>query len=82
MSGTPSAETFRRLIAATGPIPVAQYMAESNARYYALRDPLGARGDFVTAPEISQMFGELIGLCLADLWRRAGAPVPPACRRG
>jgi SAM-dependent MidA family methyltransferase len=47
-------------------------MAEANAHYYATRDPLGAAGDFTTAPEISQMFGELIGLCLADVWARAG----------
>ena len=49
-------------------------MAEANAAYYAARDPLGAAGDFITAPEISQMFGELIGLWLADLWQRAGRP--------
>jgi NADH dehydrogenase [ubiquinone] 1 alpha subcomplex assembly factor 7 len=49
-------------------------MAEANGHYYATRDPFGAAGDFTTAPEISQMFGELIGLALADLWRRAGAP--------
>jgi NADH dehydrogenase [ubiquinone] 1 alpha subcomplex assembly factor 7 len=65
---------LRRLIAASGPIPVADYMALANAYYYATRDPLGAAGDFVTAPEISQMFGELIGLALADLWARAGRP--------
>jgi SAM-dependent MidA family methyltransferase len=47
-------------------------MAEANAYYYGSRDPLGAAGDFTTAPEISQMFGELVGLCLADLWSRAG----------
>ena len=68
------ADHFRRLIASTGPISLAQFMAESNAHYYAHRDPLGAAGDFVTAPEISQMFGELIGLWLADIWRRAGSP--------
>ncbi|QGN56403.1 class I SAM-dependent methyltransferase [Novosphingobium sp. Gsoil 351] len=51
-------------------------MAESNARYYSTRDPLGTAGDFVTAPEISQMFGELIGLWLADLWIRAGRDQP------
>lgn len=62
------------LIAAAGPISVAQFMAEANAHYYASRDPLGAAGDFVTAPEISQMFGELTGLWLADLWDRAGSP--------
>ncbi len=65
---------FARLIAATGPIPIAHYMAEANARYYASRDPFGAAGDFVTAPEISQMFGELTGLWLADIWQRAGSP--------
>jgi NADH dehydrogenase [ubiquinone] 1 alpha subcomplex assembly factor 7 len=55
-------------------ISVADYMAEANAHYYAARDPLGVQGDFITAPEISQMFGELIGVCLADLWLRAGKP--------
>ena len=49
-------------------------MALANAHYYATRDPLGAAGDFTTAPEISQMFGELIGLWCADLWQRAGRP--------
>jgi SAM-dependent MidA family methyltransferase len=62
------------LIAAEGPIPVERFMALANAHYYATRDPLGAAGDFITAPEISQMFGELIGLALADLWDRAGRP--------
>lgn len=65
--------TFRRLIRETGPISLAHYMAESNARYYTSRDPLGAEGDFITAPEVSQMFGELIGLWLADLWVRMGS---------
>lgn len=67
------AATFRRLIRKTGPISLAQYMAESNARYYTSRDPLGEEGDFITAPEVSQMFGELIGLWLADLWVRMGS---------
>ena len=49
-------------------------MAEANAHYYATRDPLGPEGDFTTAPEISQMFGELVGLWLADLWSRSGRP--------
>ncbi|MBB3034130.1 class I SAM-dependent methyltransferase [Alteriqipengyuania lutimaris] len=52
-------------------------MGESNAHYYATRDPLGSGGDFTTAPEISQMFGELVGLWLADIWSRAGAPPDP-----
>lgn len=67
-------ESFRRLIRSHGPMPVARYMGESNARYYAGRDPLGAAGDFTTAPEISQMFGEMVGLWLADIWVRAGRP--------
>lgn len=50
-------------------------MAAANRYYYATRDPLGAGGDFTTAPEISQMFGELIGLWLADLCTRAGKPL-------
>ena len=73
---SPLAAMFRRLIATTGPISVMQYMGEANARYYASRDPLGAAGDFVTAPEISQMFGELVGLWLADIWLRAGRQEP------
>ncbi|HEX8222584.1 MAG TPA: SAM-dependent methyltransferase [Allosphingosinicella sp.] len=68
------ADRLRRLIEAQGPIPVSDYMGLANAHYYATRDPLGAAGDFVTAPEISQMFGELVGLALADVWVRAGRP--------
>lgn len=70
------AAIFRRLIANTGPISLMHYMGEANARYYADRDPLGSAGDFVTAPEISQMFGELIGLWLADMWINAGREEP------
>lgn len=66
-------KSFRRLIKETGPISLAHYIAESNARYYASRDPLGDQGDFITAPEVTQMFGELIGLWFADLWVRMGA---------
>lgn len=69
-------DTFRRLIRNTGPISLTHYMGESNARYYSGKDPLGDNGDFVTAPEISQMFGELIGLWLADMWIRAGRDEP------
>jgi SAM-dependent MidA family methyltransferase len=75
MSQRPPLEArLKARIAADGPIPVADYMAEANAHYYATRDPFGAEGDFTTAPEISQMFGELIGIWLADLWQRAGEP--------
>ena len=68
------AERLARAITLGGPIPVSQFMAAANAHYYATRDPLGAAGDFTTSPEISQMFGELIGLWAADLWDRAGRP--------
>ena len=67
-------ERLARAITLGGPIPVAQFMAAANAHYYATRDPLGASGDFITAPEISQMFGELLGAWCADLWVRAGRP--------
>ncbi|WP_170466685.1 class I SAM-dependent methyltransferase [Ruegeria arenilitoris] len=65
-------------IALNGPLSVAEYMTECLMHpefgYYSTRDPLGAQGDFVTAPEISQMFGELIGLCLAQTWMDQGKP--------
>lgn len=65
-------------IAREGPLSLADYMAlclmDPTHGYYATRDPLGGAGDFVTAPEISQMFGELIGLCLAQTWMDQGAP--------
>lgn len=61
-----------------GPISVADYMSECllhpRLGYYVTRDPFGKKGDFVTAPEISQMFGELIGLCLAQSWMDQGQP--------
>ncbi len=64
------------LLRREGPLPLARVMAIAADHYYATKEPFGAAGDFVTAPEISQMFGELIGLWLADLWQRAGAPSP------
>jgi NADH dehydrogenase [ubiquinone] 1 alpha subcomplex assembly factor 7 len=67
-----------RRIDATGPITVADYMAECLLHptygYYATRDPFGASGDFTTAPEISQMFGEMLGLCIAQTWMDQGSP--------
>ncbi len=61
-----------------GPITVADYMAEcltgARTSYYRSGDPLGRGGDFVTAPEISQMFGELIGAWLAERWQALGSP--------
>ncbi|MDQ0509686.1 class I SAM-dependent methyltransferase [Ancylobacter amanitiformis] len=71
------AEIARR-IAQDGPITVADYMElclfHPRHGYYTTREPFGASGDFVTAPEISQMFGELIGLWAADSWMRLGSP--------
>lgn len=65
-------------IAATGPVTLADYIADCLLHpqhgYYATRDPFGRGGDFTTAPEISQMFGELLGLCLAQAWIDQGAP--------
>ncbi|MBO9478788.1 SAM-dependent methyltransferase [Shimia sp. R11_0] len=67
-------------IEAHGPMTVADFMTEAllhpTLGYYTTRDPLGAAGDFTTAPEISQMFGELIGLALAQTWLDQGAPAP------
>ncbi|WBU52517.1 class I SAM-dependent methyltransferase [Paracoccus sp. SCSIO 75233] len=64
----------------SGPISVARYMElcllHPDYGYYATRDPFGAAGDFTTAPEISQMFGELLGLCLAQGWLDQGRPAP------
>jgi len=71
---TPLERALHQRIKAEGPITVEAYMEACNAYYYATRDPLGAAGDFTTAPEISQMFGELVGAALADCWTRAGAP--------
>jgi NADH dehydrogenase [ubiquinone] 1 alpha subcomplex assembly factor 7 len=61
-------------IRAEGPITVEAYIEACNSYYYGTRDPLGATGDFTTSPEISQMFGEIVGAVLADCWKRAGAP--------
>lgn len=71
------AQLIRR-IKTTGPITLADYMAECllhpSMGYYTTRPPFGRGGDFITAPEISQMFGELIGLALAQTWLDQGAP--------
>lgn len=67
-------DRLARQITASGPISISEYMRVSNAEYYARADPLGVDGDFITAPEISQMFGELVGLWFADLWLRQNRP--------
>jgi NADH dehydrogenase [ubiquinone] 1 alpha subcomplex assembly factor 7 len=74
----PLEREIRRLIGAAGPMPVADYMrlclTHPQHGYYMKRDPFGSGGDFITAPEISQMFGELIGLWMAAVWQQMGAP--------
>lgn len=78
--GEPLAAAIARRIRREGPLSVAAFMAlalhDPERGYYARRMPIGAGGDFITAPEVSQIFGELIGLCLADWWQRAGRPAP------
>ncbi len=74
------ADKMIRRIRAGGPLTVAAYMAmaqhDPEGGYYARHGPIGAAGDFTTAPEISQVFGELIGLWCAELWERIGRPDP------
>jgi SAM-dependent MidA family methyltransferase len=69
---------IRALIETEGPIAVSRYMALALGHprygYYVTRDPFGTAGDFVTAPEVSQMFGELIGVWCAEVWRSMGEP--------
>ncbi|MGN6517395.1 MAG: class I SAM-dependent methyltransferase [Rhizomicrobium sp.] len=71
-------QRIARLIEAQGPVSVAQFMTlalhDPQAGYYATRDPFGAGGDFVTAPEISQMFGEMLGIWVVQCWHDAGRP--------
>lgn len=77
---TPLARLLAARIAAEGPIGLDRYMADCLLHpehgYYATRDPFGRAGDFITAPEISQMFGEMLGLCLAQVWLDQGRPAP------
>jgi NADH dehydrogenase [ubiquinone] 1 alpha subcomplex assembly factor 7 len=77
---TPLGRLLIDRIRAGGPITVADYMAECLLHpvhgYYTTREPFGAAGDFTTAPEISQMFGELFGLALAQAWLDQGRPAP------
>jgi NADH dehydrogenase [ubiquinone] 1 alpha subcomplex assembly factor 7 len=75
---TPLEPLLIRQIASSGPMTIAEYMTacllHPEHGYYTTRDPFGTAGDFTTAPEISQMFGELIGLCLAQSWLDQGSP--------
>ncbi len=77
---TPLDRLVRRMIAQSGPMPVSRFMAlalqHPGHGYYRRAAAIGRGGDFITAPEISQVFGELVGLWLAEAWERAGRPDP------
>lgn len=72
-NGAAARELIER-IDANGPVTVAEYMGVAAAHYYASRDPFGTGGDFTTAPEISQMFGEMVGAWFVDIWLQMGQP--------
>jgi NADH dehydrogenase [ubiquinone] 1 alpha subcomplex assembly factor 7 len=80
LKSTLLAVRLKERIARKGPISVADYMeaclADKDGGYYPSRQPIGADGDFITAPEVSQVFGELLGLWAAAMWQSMGAPKP------
>jgi len=75
---TPLADKIKSLIAANGPISVTDYfalcLADPEHGYYRTRNPFGRDGDFVTAPEVSQLFGEMLGVFMINTWQRHGEP--------
>lgn len=77
---TPLAEKIKAIILANGPISVTDYfslcLADPEHGYYKTREPFGQSGDFITAPEISQLFGEMLGIFLVQAWQRHGEPTP------
>ena len=77
---TPMERELREMIAVDGPVPVERYMSlclsHPEHGYYMARDPFGRGGDFTTAPEVSQVFGELIGIWCLSTWQVLGAPEP------
>jgi NADH dehydrogenase [ubiquinone] 1 alpha subcomplex assembly factor 7 len=79
---TPLGERIAALIRLDGPMSIADYMAlclgDPGHGYYMRREPFGRAGDFVTAPEVSQMFGELIGAWTVATWEAMGSPSPLA----
>lgn len=76
------AQLLHERITREGAITVAEYMELCNTHYYATRDPFGTGGDFTTAPEISQIFGEMIGIWIAQQWLEAGSPHALLCEAG
>jgi len=77
---SPLTRLIKDLIVAEGPISLTTFIALAMTHpehgYYTTRDPLGRGGDFTTAPEISQIFGELLGLWAAEVWRAMDRPSP------
>jgi len=77
---SPLAALLRDQIRTQGPLSLADYMGQCLMHpqhgYYTTRDPFGAAGDFTTAPEMTQVFGELIGLWAVEVWRNLGSPNP------
>jgi SAM-dependent MidA family methyltransferase len=74
MADTPLGAALKAAIARDGPMRLDRFMAACNAHYYATRDPFGRAGDFTTAPEIFQGFGECLGLWAAAVWDAMGQP--------
>jgi NADH dehydrogenase [ubiquinone] 1 alpha subcomplex assembly factor 7 len=78
LTDSPLFNEIKSLIQSSGPMPVWRYMdlclMHPRHGYYISRDPLGREGDFTTAPEVSQMFGELLGLWTASVWKQMGSP--------
>ncbi len=81
MTGTALGEKIKAIIRANGPMSVSDFfslcLADPEHGYYQTRDPFGREGDFVTAPEISQLFGEMIGIFMVHAWQRHGMPANP-----
>ncbi len=77
---TPLKSRITKHIKSSGPLPLAEYMhwcmADPKDGYYANQEAIGAKGDFITAPEISQMFGEMIGIWAVETWEALGKPSP------
>jgi SAM-dependent MidA family methyltransferase len=75
---TPLSQKIKALIRATGPISITDYfamcLADPEHGYYQTKEPFGTGGDFITAPEISQLFGEMIGIFMVHAWQRHGSP--------
>ena len=67
---------IKKIITEKGPISLAEFMeialTDPKNGYYRKRMPLGSKGDFITSPDISQIFGEIIGIWILDLWIKLG----------